>query len=218
MSGVGAFRIFKRKMRAVIFFLFLSLFAALRCTNSTDESPRNSTIPLSEGVGEDSLLCEALLECDLARVRSLLEKGANPNGVCDEDHLITFSAECDDNALAMARLLLEFGADINGADADGTSLFQYAVFFHQPDLVDFLLTQPGVDLFGRDTVIGCSAIQLCQDLDMVKKLEKAGFDPKGGCDNGRTLLHYAARDDLRDIVRYLIGEKGIDVGLRAAAE
>jgi ankyrin repeat protein len=199
-------------MRTIIYAILV--VAALSCTSSTAESPDRTTMPALQSTGDDSLLCEALWECDLAQVRSLLEKDADPNGLCDEDHLITLCAECEDNALAMTRLLLKFGADINGADADGTSLFQYAVFFHQPDLVDFLLTQPGVDLFSRDTVIGCSAIQLCQDLDMVKKLEKAGFDPNEVCGNGRTLLHYAARDDLRDIARYLIAEKGIDVSLR----
>ncbi|MBR9922927.1 MAG: hypothetical protein GYB31_19040 [Bacteroidetes bacterium] len=148
-------------------------------------------------------LCDALWECDLEKTKALLEAGANPNVLCEEDDAITYCAECEDKAVRLTRLLATYGANLDGTDADKDSFLSYAIFFDNYDLVAYLLAN-GVQKYQRDETMGCLPLHSCQSLRMLKLLKEYGYDLNATCTNGRNLLHYAAKENLPEMAAYLV--------------
>jgi ankyrin repeat protein len=166
-----------------------------------------------EKVTKHHLLCLATDECDEALVTQLLEKGVDVNFRCEEgDHVITNLAFCMENGVELTKLLLNKGANINGADQENDSFLSYAISSDNLNLVTFLLDR-GADRMQRDTNrnMGCLPVHGVKSVEMLSLLISKGFDINQRCDNGRNLLHFAAKDDLPQVAQYLIEKRLVDI-------
>ena len=158
-----------------------------------------------EEVSINNLLCLATEECDVALVKKLFEKSADVNVKCEEtDHVITNVAYCKENGIELAKLLLGKGANINGADEDNDSFLSYAISYDNLKLVEYLI-ENGVAKTQRDSNrnMGCLPVHSVNSVKMLKLLISKGFRINERCDNGRTLLHVAAKEDLKEVAKYL---------------
>ncbi len=72
-------------------------------------------------------------------------------------------------------------------------------------LVKYLI-QKGADKIQRDTNrnMGCLPIHGCESVEMLKLLQSNGFEINLQCDNGRNLLHFAAKENLKEVAKYLV--------------
>ena len=113
-----------------------------------------------------SVLYNACVLCDLELARLLLLHGAEPNvlltirSVTDSslDRLVTVLMYV--TTADIARLLIEFGADVNLADADGTTALMKAAFFGRDEVVEALLAN-GADVTARQRN-GATALDLAE--------------------------------------------------------
>ena len=166
-----------------------------------------------EEVTKNHLLCLATDECDEELVIELIKEGADVNFKCDEvDNVITNLASCKENGVKMAELLLSKGANINGSDEDNASFLSYAISFDNLKLTEFLIDK-GADRIQRDTNrnMGCLPIHGVKSVQMLKLLIEKGFEINQTCDNGRNLLHFSAKDDLKEVAQYLVGKRLVDI-------
>jgi ankyrin repeat protein len=164
-------------------------------------------------VTKDHLLCLATSECDKQLVKRLLELGVNVNFKCEEvDDVITNLAFCDEGAVELARMLLKKGADVNGTDQDNASVLSYAISNNNIELTKFFLDN-GASTSLRDTNrnTGCLPLHGCESVEMLKLLINKGFDTKKQCNNGRNLLHYAAKENLIDMAKYIVDNDLVSV-------
>jgi hypothetical protein len=89
----------------------------------------------------------AVSDDDFERVRQLLDAGEGVDAV-NESGETAFSYGCANNALRVARLLHERGANINTVDAGGGSPLDWAVCWSSPEFRDWLRSVGGLR---RDT-------------------------------------------------------------------
>ena len=80
---------------------------------------------------------------DISQVRSLLEKGANPNGLYNKDDhrtilMETLRTSFSDNFLILFDMLLEYGADLFAKDKFGRNA---AYYFWDPKAMDYLVSK-----------------------------------------------------------------------------
>ena len=154
------------------------------------------------------VLALAVESCDVGLVADLLERKVDADASVDGDQLITGVAFCEDNALEIAKLFVQAGADINGADQDNDSFLSYAIADDQPQLVAYILAQGG-DLLQRDTNLGCLPVFSIKSTEMYNLLLRHNANVLDSCENGRTLLHIAARLGLVEVAKDLL-RRGID--------
>lgn len=165
-----------------------------------------------EEITKNHLLCLATEECDEELVIELIGKGADVNFKCEEvDDVITNLAFCKENGVKLTELLLRKGANINGADEDNDSFLSYAISYDNLKLAEFLIDK-GADRMQRDTNrnMGCLPVHGVQSVEMLELLISKGFEINQLCDNGRSLLHFAAKEDLEEVARYLIDKRLVD--------
>lgn len=157
------------------------------------------------------LICLAVEECDTMLLRQLLQDGANANMVCDEDHAITSLAFCENVAITMTKMMTTAGSNLNGMDGSAEPFLHYAVSMDNLELVRHLINE-GVKTNLRDEndLTGCTVIHGVESLPMLRYLESVGIDIASRCNNGRTLLHYAARSGHIEIISYILEHKLID--------
>ncbi|MEM9484993.1 MAG: ankyrin repeat domain-containing protein [Cyanobacteria bacterium P01_F01_bin.116] len=98
-------------------------------------------------VAEAPALIEATLAGDVEDVRQLLEQGTNPNLVYHTNTALTYAAR--DGFTEIARLLIDYGADVNWIDGEGVTPLILASFKDHIDLVRLLLAH-GADVTVRD--------------------------------------------------------------------
>ena len=161
----------------------------------------------------EHLLCIAAEECDKELLEELIKKKVNVNSnICEGDQVITYLAYCKENGVALTELMLQNGANINGADQDNDSFLSYAISYDNLKLVEYLIAN-GANPTQRDINknMGCLPIHGCESLEMLKKLETAGFEINVTCDNGRNLLHFAARENFKEIAQYLVNNKLVNI-------
>lgn len=159
------------------------------------------------------LLCLAVEECDAVFTKKLIERGVDVNFKCEEaNEVITGVAFCHKNGVALAKLLLDEGANINGADEDNDPFLSYAIAFDNLDLVKFLI-EKGANKAHRDANknMGCLPIHGVESVEMLELLLANEFLVDEQCSNGRTLLHFAAKENLREIAEFLLEKKLIDI-------
>lgn len=162
-----------------------------------------------EQVTMNHLLCLATYECDEKLALELIEKGAYVNFKCEDvDHVITNIAFCKENGIKLTELLLINGANINGADGDNASFLSYAISLDNIKLAEFLIDK-GAERLQRDSNrnMGCLPVHGVKSIEMLELLLSKGFEINELCDNGRNLLHFAAKDNLREVAQYLIDKK-----------
>ena len=163
---------------------------------------------------KDHILCVAVQECDYEMAHMLLQNGANPNMICDVDHVITELSFCEESAIQLTNLLLDYGADINGSDGENTSFLAYAVMQDEIELVGMILEKGGdPQQTIATTNLGCLALHNCTSVEMFKLLRPYYTDLNVQCRNGRTLLHFCARKNLLELANYLLSANLIDKAL-----
>ena len=164
-------------------------------------------------ITKNHLFCLATQECDEELVNELVEKGADVNFKCEEvDDVITNLASCKENGVKLTKLLLSKGANINGADEDNDSFLSYAISYDNQGLTKYLI-EKGANRMQRDTNrnMGCLPVHGVESVEMLKLLILKGFEIDPLCDNGRNLLHFAAKEDLQGVAKYLIDKQLVDV-------
>lgn len=102
---------------------------------------------LRREIAEAPALIEATLAGDLDDVRQLLEQGADPNLVHHTNTALTYAAR--DGFTEIARLLIDYGGDVNWIDGEGVTPLILASFKAHIDLVELLLAH-GADVTVRD--------------------------------------------------------------------
>jgi ankyrin repeat protein len=131
------------------------------------------------------LLIAAARNTNLARVRELLARGADPNGRGKWRRAalplaVRYAYNNESDAILIAEALLASGADINASPGDCLSPVRYAAIHGYKDLLRFLISK-GADPNDRDptgqTVI--TMLETTPDLKrrrrgMVNILEEAG--------------------------------------------
>jgi len=182
----------------------------------------------------------AVREEDLAKVKSLIEAGADVNAkdeggqtplfVTGDKEVVEFLIAqganvnatdkmawtplhyvCINGNKGKAELLLAKGADINAIGGTGERPLHLAIVSRRADLVELLVTKGAdVNAQGRG---GETPLHMARNTEMVKLLLAHGADVnvKGG--QGGTPLHTASRLGLKDKVELLIA-KGADVNAR----
>ena len=96
----------------------------------------------------DDELVDAVFLADLADVRALLDRGADPD-TRDEDHRTPLMNATMDGERELVRVLLEAGADPNLRDADQWTPLDVAVYRKSLDLI-WLLLHFGADVNAQD--------------------------------------------------------------------
>jgi ankyrin repeat protein len=168
-------------------------------------------------VGEltiDHVLCIAATECDVDMIKRVLDDGADPNAEIDGSHILTEIAFCEDSATAIAKMFLEKGANINGADSENDSFLSYAIAMDNQELIEYILKNGG-SLDQRDTNehMGCLPFHNIQSIEVLELLIKEGVDISQRCTNGRTLLHFCSKEGLPEVARYLLEHNLVDAGI-----
>jgi ankyrin repeat protein len=119
--------------------------------------------------------------------------------------------------LAVVKLLLAAGADVNKARVDGRTPLQEAAYKVRVGVVSVLLEAAGVDLNaaltdGKDARSTPSYLAAWNNrLDVLKLLIAAGADVHMACIDGFTPLHKSVNMDHAGIVAVLIETAGVDV-------
>lgn len=96
----------------------------------------------------DDELADAVFLCELDDVRSLLERGADPDARGEDERTSLMNATMDGQR-ELVRVLLEAGADPNLRDADGWTPLDVAVYRKALDLI-WLLVHFGADVNAQD--------------------------------------------------------------------
>lgn len=159
------------------------------------------------------LLCLAAEECDEELVNAVLEKGGDVNFKCEEvDDVITGLAFCKENGVKLTELFLKKGANINGADEDNDSFLSYAISYDNVKLTEYLI-EKGADRMQRDTNrnMGCLPVHGVESVEMLELLISKGFEINQRCDNGRNLLHFAAKENFKEVAQYLVDQQLVDI-------
>lgn len=166
-------------------------------------------------LNKDFVLCIAATECDLELTRRLLIDGADPNMICDVDHILTEVSFCGEYALEITQGFLNAGSNVNGADEENASFLSYSIMEDNIELVEFLLDN-GANPSQRSTgSIGCLPVHNIKSIEMLLMLIERKVDITTLCENGRNLLHQAIRDDgSTDLAKYLIKKRLVDLGAK----
>lgn len=116
----------------------------------------------------------------------------------------------NNRGVAALRALLEQGADVNAADADGTTALHWASYWDDVESAD-LLIRAGADVNAQND-LGVTPLwpaSLNGRADMVGRLLEAGANPNAALLRGETVLMTAARSGSADVVEQLLA-KGAD--------
>jgi ankyrin repeat protein len=158
---------------------------------------------------EDLNLLEAIENGDLKTAQSALKNGADANAM--ERHipykkfLMVAVAEGKED---LAKLLVEYGADVNAIDADGNTALMEAANFAHLNLVKFLV-EHGANVNAAATLGGYTGytalIYAAQrgHVKVVKYLIKHGANINAKKKNGDTALSLAENNSHTEVARIL---------------
>jgi len=147
----------------------------------------------------------AAIYCDSTLMAQTLADGADPNTISRSQHLMPEVAACSDNVLALVKMMVNAGADVNGSDEYNDNALSFAIGGGNTALVGYLLDN-GADLAQRDNdeAYGCRPIHRVNTAEMLEFLLDRGASLDETCNFGQTLLHFAATTDNADFIRYLL--------------
>ena len=155
---------------------------------------------------------KALLSGDTRTVKSFLDDGFNIDGRLptrkgrpERETSLMVAAEL--GSLAMARLLIHRGADIDAEAEFHTTALDEAIAFNQPAMVNLLL-KSGAKI-NADCLINAATSRI--DLRITRSLLKYGADPNAQNKSFRqTAMHIAAFHNRTEVARLLI-RAGADI-------
>ena len=130
----------------------------------------------------------------------LIAHGADVNATATAGHTALHVAAYRGN-IAVAKLLLDAGADVDAANGDHGGPLACAILHRQSRMADFLLKR-GADPRKQTEALGLAAWQGM--LQTVRKLLAAGFDPNSREWQGRTPLHHARNRKHRTVAEALL--------------
>lgn len=167
-------------------------------------------------------LHEAVLDGDLDRLRTLIQRGADVEGRLDGLTPLQMAASIGN--VEIARFLLAKGADVNARGPGGRTALDMAMghmwFRSHLPVVELLLSKGANPNLGRqDGVTPLFYAARYGDPGAAKLLLKHGADPRHRSKGGATALHWACgsgRKRSLDVARLLI-DAGADVNARTAA-
>src|ERR1700744_3518263 len=133
-----------------------------------------------------------LIVCTVFSALAMLSTGAAADP--------TLADVIHDGDRATALKMLQAGADVNVAQADGTTALHWATYRDDPELVKALLARGArtkvTNSFGATPL--SEAVKVA-NLDLVTQLLKAGADVESPNADGETVLMLAARNGSVDI-------------------
>ncbi|KAL2848333.1 ankyrin repeat-containing domain protein [Aspergillus pseudodeflectus] len=163
--------------------------------------------------GKENLLLWAAARDHPATVQFLLERGWDVNGTHAALGVPPLAHAAANNAVHCMRLLIDAGADLEFADADGLTPLYHAAWANNPDVVQVLLdagANPAPwDPTGNSPLIRAAA----RSIEITRMLVAAGVDVNQQSNKGSTALINAAARDQVESVRLLI-ERGADLEKR----
>ena len=214
-------------------------------TESSDLNPEESQAGEAKEAAPNNLtpLHVAARRGDLAAIRDLLARGANPDARMADGstplHIAALvgkeevvEALCragatvdarDDEGLtplamaqdaAVARRLIEHGADVNTRLRSGQTVLGYAVVMEYKDMCEALI-DGGADLRAVDPATGMTLLQVAAQMgyaEIVELLIDRGADPNAMGGTGKAPLHLAVDFGYEGVVRVLLA-KGADVNI-----
>jgi len=132
-------------------------------------------------------------------------RGAGPSDVAD-------AAQKGDRA-GVAKLIQQ-KANVNAPQVDGATALHWAIYKHDPEMVD-LLIRAGADIkaANRTGVTPLMMAAIYGDAPIIDRLVKAGADVKQKGPNGETMVMFAARNGNPQAIKVLL-EAGTDVNAR----
>ena len=153
-------------------------------------------------------------EHDLSLMRSLLDKGADPNNqnMLGRTALMETARHGYVYSFSMMRLLLESRADPNKQDCDGMTALMITLRYQGEDaeLMTRLLLDKGADVNIRDTIWGSTALMYATleggdtGLSTMRLLLSKGAEVNVQDKQRRTALMLAVGENNEDMVRLLI--------------
>ena len=157
-------------------------------------------------------LLSAVYDGDTEKVKSLIQKGVDPNTKSnDGTTALMYAAEV--GHYEEAKILLEAGADANAKNDFITALLLSAAQGHNA-VVKLLLEQKAdvnarINFHPKQTVLMWAILNL-GDADTISALIDCGADINAKDDNGNTALLYSIWSKKTDVVKVLL-QKGADV-------
>jgi uncharacterized protein len=167
----------------------------------------------------DDALIDAARAGDVAAVRALLEGGASASAEGHYGCALAAVMGAED-ALALATMLLDAGADPNGASINGQTVLHDACETASPAVVKLLLDR-GADVHREDET-GMTPLYFAvrrplsgavPDPSIVDLLVDAGAKLEGGSSHSKP-MHWAIEDHMHDHVRRMVA-RGANLDVRA---
>lgn len=155
-------------------------------------------------------LADAVVGNDPARVRWLLEHGADPNKVVEVDYNALQWAVREGH-VELARILLENGARVEILDGDGWSPLMSAVWRDDAPMIQLLIDKGAkLDSYGSKGWNALAVAITYGDVAQVQRLLAAGADVNATNDAGFTPIMFATAKSADGVLDLLIG-KGANV-------
>jgi hypothetical protein len=175
-------------------------------------------VPRERNTGDDrdrtKELVEAAKKGDLAVVKMLLDKGADPKSK-EKDGATSLMYAAVEGHLAVARLLLDKGADVNARDSAGWSPLIGATLGNRLAVAELLLEE-GADINAKENVYGWSALihaVVKGNSQIIGLLLDKGADVDAMGKDGMTSLMYSALKGDLEAVK-MLAAKGADSQLK----
>jgi len=149
-------------------------------------------------VAYDSLIT-AIVANDTSAVKVALDDGANVNDIPVDEGVLPLAAAAREGNVEIVRLLLDYGANINGFDGWQSAL-SAAADNDQTAVIEFLIARGA---HGRDDALMCAAVD--GKVAAVRVLLAHGANPNSGSDKGEeTLLHAVEKNHHPDVAALLL--------------
>lgn len=158
-------------------------------------------------------LTDAAVSGDIARVQTLINRGANVNET-DRKGLTPLMWTICEKQTQLAKKLVDIGANINIQDKYGYSALSYAILYGNTEMVKYLL-EKGADLKQKDSY-GCSYLHIAatqNKSDIVEILLKKKMNINEKNSNGETPLHLALSVAMYEVAKLLV-DSGADINAR----